>query len=294
MTLECLSSVKEQTSDINFEVLVVDNNSQDGSPEAIVLKHPWVKLYDLKENLGFAAANNFAAQKAIGNYLLLLNPDTIIKERAIEKLFCFAKENPESGIWGGRTIFPDGSLNNTCCYNNMTIWSLFCRFSGFDKLFNNSIFNPETFGKWEYNTIKHVDIITGCFLLIKRVTWNQLNGFNPLYFMYGEEVDLCIRASKIGCNPLYTPDAEIIHYGGASENGETSRMPKVFRAKSTLIREHWFGLNKSFGLFFLQTWVLSRVINYAIIRKLLNKKLNDKQMSWFSLWKSRKEWIKGF
>ena len=144
------------------------NNSNDNSILAIAELFPQVRLFAIRENLGFAAANNLAGEHARGDYLLLLNPDTVILNGATEELFEFAKRMPNAGIWGGRSVYPDGSLNPTSCYGNMTPWSLFCRAFGLTFLFRNSkLFNSETFGAWDYNTARQVDIVTGCFLLIK-------------------------------------------------------------------------------------------------------------------------------
>lgn len=295
MTLECLRSIYAETSELSFEVIVVDNNSKDDSATAIVYEFPQVNLYALKENLGFAGANNYAAKYACGKYLLLLNPDTVILHRAIEKLFNFAKQYPQAGIWGGRTVFPDSSVNATCCYGKMTPWSLLCRAFGLTFLFRNSkLFNSETFGAWDYNTARQVDIVTGCFLLIKHELWQQIGGFNPLFFMYGEEVDLCLRAKKVGAQPMFTPKAEIVHYGGASEQSQGDRSLKVFKAKSALIRMHWRERNVRFGLTMLLVWVATRAAIFNLLCSIVGKKFGSQKGHWLRLWRKRREWQLGF
>ncbi len=240
LTLKCLESLYKETTDINNEVILIDNASADNSALAIAEKYPQVQLFALKENIGFAQAVNLGAKAARGGYLLLLNPDTIILNKAVEKLLSFAHQNQHAGIWGGRTIFADGTLNTTSCYQSMTPWSLFCRATGLSGLFKKSeFFNPENFGNWSYDSVREVDIVTGCFMLISTSIWKKLNGFNPLFFMYGEEVDLCLRAKKLGYKPMFTPSAQIVHYGGASEPSQADRWQKVFQAKSTLIKRHW-------------------------------------------------------
>jgi len=118
LTLDCLRSVYEQTGDVTFEVFVVDNASTDGSAEAIAAAFPQVHLIANHENRGFAAANNQAAQYASGEWLLLLNPDTVVLNRAVDRLVAFARravaEDAACGIFGGRTIFANGRLNPTC------------------------------------------------------------------------------------------------------------------------------------------------------------------------------------
>jgi GT2 family glycosyltransferase len=116
MTLECLRSIKEDTGGTDHEVIVVDNNSSDGSPGAIAAEFPRFRLMVQSTNLGFAAACNLAAVDARGEYLLLLNPDTVVQGSAIDRLLLFARGRPEAGIWGGRTVFADGKLNPMSCW----------------------------------------------------------------------------------------------------------------------------------------------------------------------------------
>jgi GT2 family glycosyltransferase len=294
-TLGCLKSVFEQTGHIDFEVIVIDNNSSDGSASAIAEHFPQVQLITCKENQGFARANNMAARHATGEYLLLLNPDTVILNRAIERLLAFAKANPEPGIYGGRTIFPDGTMNPTCCFGKMTTWSLFCRAFGFSRIFKKTaLFDPESYGSWAYDTIKQVDIITGCFLMVKHDLWKQLDGFNPTFFMYGEEVDLCLRARNIGYKPLFTPDVEIIHYGRASEPDKENRVTKILCSQSTIIREHWHGYKRWWGLAMLLTWVGIKSLVLTILAMLNYPKYGSQATAWKNIWGQRNEWLKGW
>lgn len=295
LTLECLQSIFEQTSNVEFEVIVIDNNSNDESTNAIAERFQQVRLIASKENHGFARANNLASHHARGEYLLLLNPDTVVLDHAIEKLLSFAKTYPDAGIYGGRTIFSDGNLNPTCCFGKMTIWSLFCRAFGFSKMFKNTtLFNPESYGSWKRDSIKQVDIITGCFFLLKRDLWNQLNGFNPVFFMFGEEVDFCIRASELGCKPFFTPDATIVHYGGASENKMVNRLEKILCAESTIIREHWHGYKSWWALIMLLIWVRMKSAVFVILSRFNPTKFGSQSDAWNELWVRRNKWLKGW
>ena len=149
MTLACLRSVFEQTHAVDFEVIVVDNASSDASSDAIERQFPQTRLIRSAENLGFAKANNLAARAAGGEFLLLLNPDTVVLDCAIDRLMEFAAERPKAGIWGGRTLFADGSLNPTSCWRFMSLWSLFAQATGLTALWRDSpLFNPEGYGGW--------------------------------------------------------------------------------------------------------------------------------------------------
>ena len=123
MTLECLRSIIRETKRATFEIILVDNNSGDGIAAAVAQELPTVRIIALTENIGFARANNVAAANATGTYLLLLNPDTIVLDNAIDQLVDFARARPNAGIWGGRTLYGDRTLNPTSCWRRMTLFA---------------------------------------------------------------------------------------------------------------------------------------------------------------------------
>lgn len=237
MTLECLRSLYAQTSRTDFEVLLVDNGSHDGSAAAIAAEFPQVRLIAETTNHGFAVANNMAVKLVRGRRLLLLNSDTVVLDGAVDRLVEFAESRPAAGIWGGRTLFGDMSLNLTSCWQRQTLWSVVCFAFGLTKLFPRSnFFNPEALTAWKRDTVRDVDIVTGCFLLIDADLWRRLDGFDPAFFMYGEEADLCARARALGARPVITPDATIIHYGGGSAATRSDSVVRLLRAKIALAR----------------------------------------------------------
>src|ERR1051326_4728390 len=158
-TLECIRSVLEHVSCESYEILVFDNASTDGS--AMALRERFggrLKLIESTENLGFARGNNLAAAQARGRRLLLLNPDTVVLEQAIDNLLTFAHANPECRIWGGRTVFADGTLNPTSCWGAATLWSIFCFATGLTKCAQSRLFNSEGYGGWKRDPERSVDI----------------------------------------------------------------------------------------------------------------------------------------
>ncbi|MDP6955706.1 MAG: glycosyltransferase family 2 protein [Planctomycetota bacterium] len=240
ITLECLASVYEQTEGIEFEVILVDNDSADGSAEAVAQHFPQTTLFALKENLGFAAGNNFAARHATGEYILLLNPDTVVLDSAVQNLLAFARSRPRAGIVGGRTLYGDHSLNPMSCWARPTLWSQFCIATGLTRIFKqNRIFDPETYGRWPRDTEREVDIVTGCLFLLSRTLWDELKGFDPIFFQRGEEADMCLRARALGYRPRITPTATIIHYGGLSETVEAEKVIRNYKARTWIIERHW-------------------------------------------------------
>jgi GT2 family glycosyltransferase len=296
LTLECLRSVQEETRDTNFELIVVDNDSSDGSAAAIEAEFPNGNLIALKENVGFARANVLAAKVARGRRLLLLNPDTVILDRAIDHLVAFANENPLCGIWGGRTLFGDHSLNPCSCWRNMSLWSLTCSAFGLTYLAPNSrIFSPEAYGGWNRNSVRYVDIVTGCLFLIDRDLWDQLRGFDPVFFMYGEEADLCHRARKLGARPIVTPRATIIHYGGASTASTLKQQLLLLKGKATLLNRHWPPVSRQLGRALFLLGIVIRWWAYRLASLMVSRRdLKTTAAKWRTMWQRRREWINGY
>lgn len=295
LTLIALDTLFANCGDVSMDVILWDNASSDGSADAVAARFPHkVKLVRSKDNLGFAAANNAAAAEARTPWLLLLNPDTETHPRAIEQLLSFARAHPEAGIVGGRTVFPDGSLNIASCWNRMTVWSLFCRATGLSRVFPDSLFfNPEAIGGWRRDSVRAVDIVVGCFLMIRKEVWDQLGGFREKYFMFGEEADLCLRAAKLGYRPMITPDAQIVHHVGASYSESEERVVKVLKGRATLIRDHWGWPSRALGLALLLAWVRGRQIaDIASARRGPNP--TRRPSRWQYVWDRRGEWLAGY
>lgn len=291
MILECIRSIYEQTNGISFEVIVFDNKSVDGSAEAIKEHFKDVNLIKSEENIGFAKANNCAAKKANGRYLLLLNPDTIVLDEAIQKLYQFAISSPGNLVYGGRTLFGDLTLNPSSCWRKQSLWSLVCYSVGLTSLFrNNCLFDPESYGTWKRDTVREVDIVTGCFLLIKMDFWDLLEGFNPNFFMYGEDADLCFRAVQSGARPIINPEATIVHYGGASEKVRTDKMIRLFCAKEALLICHWHPLKRKIGLIMFALGVYARMCASGVLKLVSVKRFGANADNWREIWGRRNEW----
>jgi GT2 family glycosyltransferase len=296
MTLACLDSIKGGAPRTSYETIVVDNASTDGSAEAVAVHDDVTHVLPLPVNLGFAAANNKAAELARGDYILLLNPDTIVLEGAISALVDFAKRTPEARLWGGRTLFADGTVNATNCFRRLTLWNLLCRATGLASLFPQSpLFNSEPYGGWDRSTERHVDIVTGCFLLMPTCLWRKIGGFDPVFFMYGEEGHLSLMAERHGARPRVTPTATIIHHGGASEVTRVEKIVKVLKAKATLIRRHFSSPLVPLALALNAAWPLSRTVAFSLAGRVPGKpELAEKAKAWGSVWARRKEWQCGY
>ena len=296
LTRAALASVYEQTKGVSFEVIVVDNASSDGSTEMLATYPSEPQVIGLRENIGFARANNLGARIARGRYLLLLNPDTVVLDGAIDKLIAFARATPKARIWGGRTLFGDGRQNPSSCWGKMTLWNQICRATGLTGLFPRSeVFNGEAYSLWNCDYARQVDIVSGCFFLIEKALWDGLAGFDPLFFMYGEEADLCLRAHAFSARPMVTPDATIIHYGGASEKTRTGKMLRLLAAKASLIDRHWPPITAPIGLALLSFWPLSRTLALSLRAAFRSSKADREAAAvWREIWTRRREWQCGY
>ena len=288
MTLECLRSVVAETT-VPFELIVIDNASTDGSAAAIAAEFPDIMLMAETDNHGFARANNIAATQARGAYVLLLNPDTVVLDGAIDVLMDFAAQTPWAKIWGGRTLYGDRSPNPASCWGRMTLWNTFCRTAGLTGVFAGSeFFNGEAYGGWDRMTRRQVDIVSGCFFLIPRDLWQALGGFDLSFVMYGEEADLCLRAARDHqAAPEVTPEAVIVHYGGASETVRSDMMVRLLKAKITLIDRHFPTWQRPLARGLFKLWPLSRRVASAVLR-------SGAASVWGEIWARRDEWQCGY
>lgn len=264
LTLGAIASVMGQTGG-NAEVIVVDNASIDDSARRIAMQFPQVTLLALPHNIGFARANNLAAEKARGRYLLLLNPDTLAQPGAIAALLDFAHRRPDARIWGGRTLSADGRLDPRSCARRPSLWSVFAVSLGLARLFPSSpVCNPEAIPGWPRDDEREVDIVTGCFLMIGREDWQRLGGFDPAYFIYGEEVDLCLRAQALGARPAICPYATILHFAGASQPAGAS-MAQVLAGRIRYCRSHLPPGQRRLSTWFIRAGVLLRLALYLAV-----------------------------
>jgi len=298
MTLDCLRSVVAETT-VPHELVVLDNASPDGSAAAIAMAFPadtpGFRLIASPENLGFARGNNVAAREAKGDYILLLNPDTLVLDHAIDRLVAFAEARPEAGIWGGRTLNGDGTLNPGSVFGRVTLWSLFCRSSGLALIFRGSaFFNPEEMGAWDRGDERAVDVVQGSFFLIRRDLWERLGGFDATFVMYGEEQDLCLRARAAGARPRMTPEATIVHFHGASSR-RAAREIMTLKARATMIRRHFPAWQRPLGLFLLGAWPWSRMVSGDLVARLSGRAhFAEAGRMWGDVWRARGEWREGY
>ena len=300
LTLACLETVRTQTRETSYELIVVDNASADGSADAIAARFPPARFPNLRlirsaENIGFARANNRAAEQARGAWLLLLNPDTEVHDGAIDRLVAFAEANPGHPVYGGRTVFPDGSLNIASCWNRITPWSAFCRATGLTALFKRTdLFDPEAIGPWQRDSVREVDLVVGCFLLIRTELWRELGGFDERFWMYGEEADLCLRATRGRRRPIITPEATIMHLVGAASATRADKVIAVAKARATLMRRHWPRWQHPWASAMEWLWIGLRYPVARLLALLPGRRGAERLALWQPVWTARADWMAGY
>ena len=197
-----------------MEVLVVDNASTDGTAEMIEAKFPWVKLLKSPENLGFSRGNNLAIRQCQGRYIALVNPDVIVLPGCLDGLADFLDLNPKVGNVGPRVFNPDMTQQSTC-RRFPTLWNNFCSAAALATRFKNSrIFAGEHMWFFAHDRTLLVDVLVGCFSMIRRETFDAVGLLDENLFMYGDDVDWCHRAWKAGWQVAFYPGAQAIHDRG--------------------------------------------------------------------------------
>ena len=232
---DCLASFIE-TLDEDAEVLVVDNASRDGTPEWVNTHFPGVRLIENEENAGFARANNQAIRLSKGQFVLLLNPDTIVRDGALEALTAFLETHPDAGAAGARLLNADNTLQTSCYPTpNLTreLWRLF----HLDAIRPYGVYRMEG---WPVNQPRQVDVLLGACIMIRRSVLDQIGLMDETYFMYTEEVDLCYRIRQAQWAIYWVPEAEIVHLGGQSTRQAPAEMfLNLYRSKLQFFQKHY-------------------------------------------------------
>ena len=238
---ECLRSIYAGTRSTEFEVIVSDNGSTDGSAEFIRQNYPQVRVIENGANFGFSKANNFGVNATKGQYILILNPDTVIHDGALDTFVAFADRHPEAGAFGCRVLNPDGSYQNPA-RPFPTIWRYWIAALYLRPLaYLSDIFVSDTYKGWKGDTERVIDWQSGCCVMFRGELLKRLGGFDEQFFYQKEEVDVCRRVWNAGYTIVYTPEATITHLGGQSVN----RFPIRFELESYRSRYRYF--YKHFG-----------------------------------------------
>jgi N-acetylglucosaminyl-diphospho-decaprenol L-rhamnosyltransferase len=242
---------------LEVQTVVVDNASRDGSAAYLRMKYPDVELIENSVNIGFGRANNQAMSKAKGRYILLLNTDAFVAPDTLSKTIEYMEANPRCGVLGVKLVGSDGSLQPSCRYFP-TPWNVFLKSTGLMRLSPNTRLVDDL--SWDHNSIRDCDWVPGCFYLTRREVIERVGLFDPIYFLYYEEVDHCRTVQSAGWKVIYFPFTQVIHIGGESARtvdalSKSGRQISALQLESELLycRKHFglLGLSRAVLLLFL-------------------------------------------
>jgi GT2 family glycosyltransferase len=236
----CLQSVSRALEGIEGEVFVVDNHSDDDSVEAVRSQYPWVRLIENQENMGFSRANNIAIREARGEYVLLLNPDTIVEEATLREVLRFMEEHPKAGGAGVMMHNADGSLAPESRRALPTPWVSCLKMLGFTKRYYMSHLPWDQPGR--------IEVISGAFCFLRKKALDEVGLLDEDFFMYGEDIDLSYRLMKGGWENWYLP-YPITHFKGKSTQKSDYRYVHIFyKAMLIFFRKHYSHLSLFYAL----------------------------------------------
>lgn len=224
----CLDSLEAIQSEARFEVIVVDNNSEDDSPDMVESRFPWVRLERMSRNLGFTGGHNHALGLIRAPHVLLLNSDTVVHPGAIRTLLDYVAGHPEAGIVGPKLLNPDGTLQYSCRRFPNPVAALF-RNTIVGRIFPNNRFTREyLMTDWPHDVPREVDWVSGAAILARQEVLERVGKLDPEYFMFCEDVDWCFRTWKADLKVVYVPTAVITHAIGRSTDKAPNRMIGTF------------------------------------------------------------------
>jgi len=234
VTTEAVASVLRHSGGLEIEVIVVDNDSQDGSVEALRAAFPQVTVVDTRHNGGYAWGNNVGLHRARGRYVLILNPDALLHETSLETALGYMVAHPEVGILGAEVFLEDGNRQLTV-FRFPSLTNLFWRLIVPNRIIRESRwFGDQRYASRGYDRIMDVEVIAGCFMLLPRAVVNEVGLMDDRFFMYSEETEWCWRVGQAGYKVRYNPDVKITHFGAVS-TGQSSPWKSVEIAKGHIL-----------------------------------------------------------
>lgn len=238
---KCLTSIRSAARNLNVQTIVIDNNSIDGSIEFLKPLFPEVSFIELSENIGFGKANNLGFNNAESEYILILNPDTILEEKTLQVMINYMKKDETCGIAGCKVLNSDGTFQDACRRGFPTPWAAFSKLFGLQKLFPKS----KLFARYNQTFLPtdetyYIDAVIGAFMFCRKEVIEKLEGFDPEFFMYGEDIDLCFRAKEFGWNVAYVHETSIVHYKGEStKRSSINEVKHFYNAMEIFVKKHY-------------------------------------------------------
>ena len=290
---QCLIAVRNGMRQIEGEIIVVDNNSVDGSLEMLRSKFPEVKVISNKTNMGFAKANNQAIHIAKGEFVLLLNPDTVVEADTFEKSIRFMESHPEAGGLGVKMLDGSGKFLPESKRGLPTPSASFYKIFGLTSLFPHSKrFSGYYMGYLNENQTHEVEVLAGAFMLLRKKVLDKTGLLDESFFMYGEDIDLSYRIIKAGYKNYYFPETRIIHYKGEStKKSSINYVVMFYKAMLTFVKKHYTGKNAKLITLFIHISIYFRAL-LALLSRFFGK-IALPVLDLLVLWGGM-NWIKGF
>jgi GT2 family glycosyltransferase len=291
---QALLSVQRASVGLMVETWVVDNNSTDDSVAMVKEKFPSVKVIANRENIGFSKANNQAIRESKGEYVLLLNPDTVVSEDTFIKCIDFMDTHPEAGGLGVKTIDGSGTFLPESKRGFPSPWVAFCKSFGLSALFPKSpIFNRYHLGHLSKNETHEIDVLVGSFMFMRKSVLDKIGLLDEAFFMYGEDIDLSYRIVKGGFKNYYFADTSIIHYKGEStKKGSLNYVRVFYGAMMIFAKKHFQGQKATvfIALMQLAVWFRASLTVISGIFKKINLPIFDVLLMGFGLFVLKDFW----
>ena len=297
---QCVLSVQKALTAIDGEIIVVDNFSQDGSCEMMRARFPNVRLIENKANFGFPKGNNMGVSEASGEYICILNPDTVVAEDTFEKVLAFARSKPDLGIVGCKLIDGTGNFLPESKRGVPTPWVAVTKIFGLYKIFpKNKRFNTYYAQHLSENETGKVAILVGAFMVMKKELYLEVGGFDENCFMYSDDIDLSYMVLKTGKSNYYFHETSVIHYKGESTVRDGTYMKRFREAMQFFYKKHFrsavfFDVFMRLGAFFFalakksqakqMTCNIDEYVLFSANVSLKNKieKRLQKKLKWFT------------
>ena len=259
-----LHSLYESISNrLSYEIIVVDNNSRDGTILMLTENYPSIKIFKNNENIGYTRAMNIGLKAAVGEYLVQLNPDVIIEAGSFEKLFDWMKSHSEAGICTPKVVNRDGTLQKQCRRSFARPWDVITYFMGLDRLFPESrLFGRYLLTYLKEDQISEVDAVSGSCMFVRKIVFDQIGYLDERFFAYQEDADICFRAKHAGWKIIYLPITSVVHFGG--QGGSKNEPYKAIKAWH---RSYYLYYRKNLAkdTFFLVNWLMYLAMGIKLI-----------------------------
>lgn len=273
----CLNSLLWKNHN-NMELIVVDNNSSDGTVSVLKDEFPELRLIANDYNAGFGKACNQGIKIAGGHYLLMLNPDTFVPEDLTSKIISFMDKHERCGAMGAYMMDAKGKFLPESKRGMPTPFRSFCRFSGLSALFPSSAYFAGYYaGNIPKDKVAEVEILSGAFMVLRRDALAETGGFDEDFFMYGEDIDLSWRIHKAGWLTYYNPDIRIVHFKGESGDKDPAYVKVFYEAMQIFYRKHFGQHQNKFARFFIKSVIHLMTVLSSLKSKLSRRKGRDEE-----------------